>query len=82
MTVEGRELALFNVAGRYYAVDNVCPHQGGPIGEGLLEGSVVTCPWHGWRFDVCTGKSPVIPSAAIETFACVVEGDRVQVKIE
>ena len=47
-----RELALFNVAGKFHCVDNVCPHRGGPLGEGTLEGSVVTCPWHGWRFDV------------------------------
>ena len=55
VAVGERELALFNVGGKFYATDNVCPHRGGPLGEGTLDGNVVTCPWHGWRFDVCTG---------------------------
>ncbi len=53
---EGRVVALFNVQGKFYALDGVCPHQGGPLGRGLLEGSVVTCPWHGWQFDVTSGR--------------------------
>ena len=76
-----RELALFNIDGKFHCVDNVCPHRGGPLGEGTLEGSVVTCPWHGWRFDVCTGVSPVIPTAKVEKFECVVEGNDVKVKL-
>jgi nitrite reductase/ring-hydroxylating ferredoxin subunit len=81
VAVGERELALFNVAGKFYATDNVCPHRGGPLGEGTLEGTVVTCPWHGWRFDVCTGVSPVIPTAKVEKFECVVEGNDIKVKL-
>ena len=51
-----RVIALFNVAGTFYALDGVCPHQGGPLGQGTLEGCVVTCPWHGWQFDVTSGQ--------------------------
>lgn len=51
----GRTLALFNVDGTLYALDNTCPHRGGPLGEGDLDGAIVTCPWHGWRYDVTTG---------------------------
>src|SRR5581483_10481672 len=51
-----RLVALFNVDGEYYALDGVCPHQGGPLGKGKLCGSIVTCPWHGWQFDVRTGR--------------------------
>jgi nitrite reductase (NADH) small subunit len=76
-----RELALFNVEGKFYAVDNTCPHRGGPVGEGVLDGSVVTCPWHGWRFDVITGISPVVKTAKVETFEVVVEGSDVKVRI-
>ena len=76
-----RELALFNVAGTLHCIDNVCPHRGGPLGEGVLDGSVVTCPWHGWRFDVCTGVSPVIPTAKVDKFEVVVEGNDVKVKL-
>jgi nitrite reductase/ring-hydroxylating ferredoxin subunit len=81
VVADGRELALFNVDGKFFATDNVCPHQGGPLGEGFLEGSVVTCPWHGWRFDVSTGQSPVVPSAKVEKFECIVEGNDVKVKL-
>lgn len=53
--VEGKRIAVFNVDGRYCAIDDTCPHRGGPLSEGSLDGEVVTCPWHGARFDVTTG---------------------------
>jgi len=55
-------LALFNIEGKIYALDNVCPHAGGPLGEGTVEETHVACPWHGWKFDIPTGtclKNPV-----------------------
>jgi nitrite reductase (NADH) small subunit/3-phenylpropionate/trans-cinnamate dioxygenase ferredoxin subunit len=57
-TVElsGRKLAIFNVDGKFHAIDDVCPHRGGPLGEGFLEGKNVTCPWHAWEFDVTSGQ--------------------------
>ena len=76
-----RELALFNVAGKFHAIDNICPHRGGPMGEGVLEGQEAVCPWHGWRFDVTTGLSPVVPTAKVDTFEVVVEGNDVKVRI-
>ena len=54
---EGRIYALFNVDGVVSAIDGICPHQGGPLAEGELEGTTVTCPWHAWQFDVRTGKT-------------------------
>ena len=57
LAVEGKELALFNVDGTFHAIDNECPHRGGPLGEGELEGCIVTCPWHAWQFDLTTGES-------------------------
>ena len=53
----GRTLAVFNADGRFYAMDNSCTHRGGPLGEGELDGTTVTCPWHGWRWDVTTGAN-------------------------
>jgi nitrite reductase/ring-hydroxylating ferredoxin subunit len=53
---EGRIVALFNIEGNIRALDGVCPHQGGPLAEGTLEGSTVTCPWHGWQFDTADGR--------------------------
>ena len=57
--MDGRVLAVFNVEGTYYALDGICPHQGGPLGKGQLNGSVVTCPWHGWQFNVATGQQQI-----------------------
>ena len=56
VTAEGHALALFNVNGQVHAIDGTCTHRGGPLGEGQLQDGVVTCPWHGARFDVATGK--------------------------
>ena len=71
-------VALFNVAGTVYAIDNVCPHAGGPLSHGVRSGpcgEFVTCPWHGWRFDVRTGQSPHLPGEQVRTFPVrVVEG--------
>ena len=58
--IAGRIVAIFNVAGKFYALDGICPHQGGPLGQGQLQGPTVTCPWHGWQFDVTTGVSETI----------------------
>jgi nitrite reductase (NADH) small subunit len=71
-----RTLALFNVDGAYHAIDNVCPHRGGPMGDGDLDGQVAICPWHGWRWDVTTGANANNPAVKIACFATrVVEGD-------
>jgi nitrite reductase/ring-hydroxylating ferredoxin subunit/multimeric flavodoxin WrbA len=51
------EIAVFNVDGRYYGISNTCQHKGGPLSKGLLEGKIVTCPWHGWKYSVVDGKS-------------------------
>jgi nitrite reductase/ring-hydroxylating ferredoxin subunit len=51
-----RIVALANVAGSFHAIDGLCPHQGGPLGTGMLCNGVLTCPWHGWQFDVTTGR--------------------------
>jgi nitrite reductase/ring-hydroxylating ferredoxin subunit len=66
--VDGRTIALFRVKDEYFALANVCLHRGGPLGEGDLNGSVVTCPWHGWKFDVRTGSFTVIPTLRVKTY--------------
>ena len=53
--VNGKHIALFNVSGRFYAINNICPHKGGPLVKGKLKGHVVGCPWHELQFDVRTG---------------------------
>ena len=52
------EIAVFNLNGKFYAVSNICVHKGGPINKGTIDGSIVTCPWHGWKYSVKNGKSP------------------------
>jgi nitrite reductase/ring-hydroxylating ferredoxin subunit len=54
--VNGKKIALFNVEGSFYAIDDACSHLGGPLAEGFLDGNEVTCPWHGARFDITTGE--------------------------
>ena len=78
---EGRIYALFNVGGTIHAIDGICPHQGGPLADGALEGTMVTCPWHGWQFDVCTGKTPLGPKIKQAVYDVKVEGDDVLVSV-
>lgn len=79
--VNGKLVAVFNCGGEFYAIDNECKHQGGPLGEGELEGTVVTCPLHAWTYDVTTGESPDDPDCKIDCFAVKVEGDDLLVGI-
>jgi nitrite reductase (NADH) small subunit len=70
-----RTVALVNVDGRLYAVDSTCPHAGGPLGDGQLSGCTLTCPWHGWSYDVRTGRSTVDENVKVATFPVeVVDG--------
>lgn len=77
----GRSVALFNVDGTYYAIDNSCPHRGGPLGEGDLEGRVVSCPWHAWRWDVSTGANVNNPAVRVACFPVRVQGNGIFVDL-
>ena len=79
--VNGKEIALFNVNGKVCATDNTCLHQGGPLGEGTLEGDVVTCPWHMWQYNVCTGENLEDSTLKVETYPVRVTGDDIEVEI-
>lgn len=79
--VEGVGIALFNVDGMIYALDNTCPHAGGPLGEGTLHGDIVECPWHGWRFNVRTGQRPANPEFTVTCLDVAVEGDEIRVRL-
>jgi nitrite reductase/ring-hydroxylating ferredoxin subunit len=73
--LDGRTVAVANVAGRLYAIDNTCLHRGGPLGQGELEDRVVTCPWHGWQYDVTTGKVTANPAVGVKTYPVELRGD-------
>lgn len=75
-------IALFRIEGRCYAIANACPHKGGPLAEGDLEGHVVHCPWHGWSWDVRTGTNVRQPSSKVACFAVTIEDGSVFVDLE
>lgn len=80
--VNGIWIALFNIDGTFYAIDNTCPHAGGPLGEGKIrEGGVVECPWHGWRFNVATGQRVGNPNFEAPCCTVRVVGTDVQVAL-
>lgn len=81
VVVGGRVLALYNVDGQLYALDGICPHAGGPLGAGRLTGSIVTCPWHGWQFDVTTGKHCLTDRIAQQQFPLTIEQDEIYVEL-
>jgi nitrite reductase (NADH) small subunit len=74
--VDGKlPVAIANVDGKFYAINNTCLHRGGPLGQGTLSGKVVTCPWHGWQYDVTTGKVVANPAVGVGCFALEVRGE-------
>ncbi|MEZ6116944.1 MAG: Rieske 2Fe-2S domain-containing protein [Pirellulaceae bacterium] len=80
--IAGRIIAVFHVDGQVYALDGVCPHQGGPLGKGELNGCIVTCPWHQWQFDVQTGESQFTAAVCHETIPVIQDGDRISVVLD
>jgi nitrite reductase (NADH) small subunit len=79
--VEGKAVAVANVGGQFYAINGVCMHRGGPLGDGPLEGTVVTCPWHGWQYDVTTGKVGQNPSVGVESYPVEIRGEDIFVNV-
>jgi len=77
----GKVLALFNVDGVYYAVDNTCPHRGGPLGEGDLDGRTVRCPWHAWSWDVGTGANVNNPAVKVACYPVTVAEGAILVEL-
>lgn len=79
--IEGKAVALANVAGKIYAINNTCLHRGGPLGQGTLDGKVVACPWHGWEFDVTTGKVMGNPQAGVDCYKTELRGEDIFVDL-
>jgi len=95
--IDGREIAVFNVNGELYALANYCVHQGGPVCEGLLsgtvgvdddldlvyekEGEIVSCPWHGWEFEIRTGEHLADPNYRLPTYEVVVENGGIYLRL-
>jgi nitrite reductase/ring-hydroxylating ferredoxin subunit len=79
-TVGGAEIAVFNVAGAFHAISNICGHAGAPLAEGQLHGPVVVCPWHGWEYNVSDGKCVGDPRSCLPTYECKVQDGAVLVR--
>jgi nitrite reductase/ring-hydroxylating ferredoxin subunit len=80
-TAANKDLALFNVAGSIYAIANACPHFGGPLGMGRLDGTVVTCPMHGMKIDVTTGCFAGRPENAVVPYRVRVVDGKIMVAV-
>lgn len=81
--VNGRQILVCNVGGRYYAIDNLCTHDGGTLDEGELDGDLVECPRHGALFDVKTGAAKALPAVQpVRSYPVQVEGDAVRVLVD
>ncbi len=82
VTVNNRRIALFNVGGQYYALDDVCPHRGASLSEGDLEGGEVICPWHGARFELGTGAIKAPPAAVgVRSYPVRTQGSDIEVEL-
>jgi nitrite reductase (NADH) small subunit len=79
--VQGITIAVANVGGQFHAINNTCLHRGGPLGQGSLQGCVVTCPWHGWSFDVTSGKVTHNQAAGVACYPTELRGEDVYVDI-
>jgi nitrite reductase/ring-hydroxylating ferredoxin subunit len=80
--IQGRKIALFNLEGRYQAIDDTCPHRGGPLSEGEVQGDVVTCPWHGAQFKVTSGEVLRPPArAGVASYRTRVNGSDIEVEL-
>ncbi len=79
--VNDLSLAVFNIDGTFHAIDNTCMHRGGPLGEGDLEGEIVSCPWHGWEYNVKNGHCVNNPSSHVKSYPTKVEGGDIHVEL-
>jgi len=81
VTVNDRWVGLFNLNGEYHALDNVCLHRGGPLSDGIITGCTVTCPWHGWQYDLTSGTLVQDPTVAVTRHETRIVGDEIQVRL-
>ena len=82
VVANGRIFAVFNVDGQFRVIDGICPHAGGPLGKGMLRGHIVTCPWHGWQFNVESGHHCLNQRLCQKTYDSRVENNQVVIDLE
>ena len=80
--VDGVEICLANLNGELSALDNICPHRRGPLGQGWIEGEAVICPWHSWAFNLRTGQAEYPVHERVEVFPLKLDGEDVLIDIQ
>ena len=81
VTVGKKDIAVFNADGKFFAIDDTCPHQGASLGEGILHEGTVICPWHAWTFSLRTGESPIAPELSVACYPTRLAGESVEVEV-
>lgn len=81
VTVAGRGIAVFRIKDQYFAIQNNCLHRGGPLGEGEVRNYEVTCPWHGWKYNLIDGSFSLIPTLKVKSYAVKVGPEGVFVEV-
>ena len=76
-----KTICVANIEGKLVAMDNVCLHRGGPLGQGIVDGGKIVCPWHGWQYDPATGAATHDPAAKLQTYPIKIEGDDVFIEL-
>lgn len=80
--IEGKRIALFHVNDQFYAIEDECSHASGPLSEGTLDGTVVTCPWHGAGFDITNGQPTCAPAHdSVKSYNIQIDGDDIKIEI-
>lgn len=78
---EGKTIALFNVDGIFFAIDNTCAHRQGPLGEGYLDGKIITCPLHGWQYDITNGQCQTMPNMHVASYKTKIENGKIFIEL-
>lgn len=73
--------AICNADGEVHALEGICPHAGGPLGQGALHGFTLVCPWHGWEYDCRTGANDMDPDVVVPKVAVKVQGDDILIDV-
>ena len=81
VVVNGRHVAVFRLGGEFFAIDNLCLHRGGPLCEGQIDNDVVTCPWHGWSYEIRTGTMVQDPRVGVSKHDVRIDGDQIFVSL-
>ena len=79
---KGMAIALFRIESGFYAIENRCPHRGGSLGDGMIDGNEISCPWHKWKFDIRSGISPENINCRVKTISVYIEDNLIKLSHE